>query len=168
MPHSCPYHCLHCCLTLALTTACSLATLTLHCSLSALTLHYTFVVLTCMFLMFDCVTFTGSETLSLKQQTRKSIGWKRCSDDWTQPLTICSQEHHALTHLSHHAIHHMQRVDQQDVHTYTSISLINSRMSKMDQQVTPLRLASKPLSAAIATRTSSTLIELFECLLLQT
>ena len=85
----------HCCLTLALTTACTAASLLplprlahlllSHCIAHSLpshcTTHSLFSVLTCMFLMFDCVTFTGSETLTLKQQTRKRIGWKRCSDE---------------------------------------------------------------------------------------
>ena len=85
----------HCCLTLALATACTAASLLplprlahlrlSHCIAHSLpshcTTHSLFSVLTCMFLMFDCVTFTGSETLTLKQQTRKRIGWKRCSDE---------------------------------------------------------------------------------------
>ena len=88
----------HCCLTLALTTACTAASLLplprlahlrlSHCIAHSLpshcTTHSLFSVLTCMFLMFDCVTFTGSETLTLKQQTRKSIGWKRCNDEFEQ------------------------------------------------------------------------------------
>ena len=76
----------HCCLTLALTTTCTAVSLLplprlAHLLLSHCTTHSLFSVLTCMFLMFDCVTFTGSETLTLKQQTRKRIGWKRCSDE---------------------------------------------------------------------------------------
>ena len=85
----------HCCLTLALTTACTAASLLplprlahlrlSHCIAHSLpshcTTHSLFSVLTCMFLMFDCVTFPGSETLTLKQQTRKRIGWERCSDE---------------------------------------------------------------------------------------
>jgi hypothetical protein len=41
-----------------------------------------------MFLMFDCVTFRGSETLTLKQQARKSIGWKRCINEFAKDYKL--------------------------------------------------------------------------------
>ena len=91
-----------CCLALALTTACTAVSLLplsglahlqpSHCIAHSLpshcTTHSLFSVLTCMFLMFDCVIFTGSETLTFKQQTKKSIGWKRCSNEFAKDYKL--------------------------------------------------------------------------------